>query len=146
MRILPLIIIILAILSCNKPMKNNEENPYVVVLGVAQDAGYPQAGCNKTCCEYAWKDHSKRKNVSCLAIVDPISKEQWIFDATPDVKFQLQLLEEKSSFINTIEDSTMIENILITAGWNKDKKELDYVDFTELKRVFIIEITDYFML
>ena len=79
-------------------MKNKEENPYIVVLGVAQDAGYPQAGCNKTCCEYAWKDHSKRKNVSCLAIVDPISKEQWIFDATPDVKFQLQLLEEKSSF------------------------------------------------
>jgi hypothetical protein len=49
-----------------------------------------------------------------------------------------------NNFINTIEDSTMIENILITAGWNKDKKELDYVDFTELKRVFIIEITDYF--
>lgn len=49
-----------------------------------------------------------------------------------------------NNFINTIEDSTMIENILITAGWNKDKKELDYIDFTQLKRVFIIEITDYF--
>ena len=31
-----------------------------------------------------------------MALVDPISKEQWIFDATPDVKFQLQLLEKKS--------------------------------------------------
>jgi len=91
-----LIIIILAVLACNKPMINKEVNPYAVVLGVAQDAGYPQAGCNKNCCKDAWKDHSKRKNVSCIALVDPISKEQWIFDATPDVKYQLQLLEKKS--------------------------------------------------
>ena len=91
-----LTIIILATLACNKPMKENEKNPYIVVLGVAQDAGYPQAGCNKDCCKDAWEDPAKRKNVSCLALVDPISKEQWIFDATPDVKFQLQLLEKKS--------------------------------------------------
>ena len=91
-----LTIIILATLACNKSMKKNEKTPYVVVLGVAQDAGYPQAGCNKDCCKDAWEDPAKRKNVSCLALVDPISKEQWIFDATPDVKFQLQLLEKKS--------------------------------------------------
>tara|TARA_B100001142_G_scaffold326861_1_gene383227 strand:+ start:375 stop:1298 length:924 start_codon:yes stop_codon:yes gene_type:complete len=91
-----LIIIILALLACNKPMIKKEKNPYVIVLGVAQDAGYPQAGCNKNCCKDAWEDHSKRKNVSCIALVDPISKEQWIFDATPDVKYQLQLLEKKS--------------------------------------------------
>ena len=24
--------------------------PFVVVLGIAQDAGYPQAGCEKECC------------------------------------------------------------------------------------------------
>lgn len=49
-----------------------------------------------------------------------------------------------NNLLDTIDDSDMIENILVTAGWNKDKKELDYVDFTELKRVFIIEITEYF--
>ena len=96
-----LTIIILVTLSCNKPMKKNEKNPYVVVLGVAQDAGYPQAGCSKDCCKDAWENPEKRKNVSCLALVDPISKEQWIFDATPDVKFQLQLLE-KNSGINPL--------------------------------------------
>ncbi len=96
-----LTIIILATLACNKSMKKNEKTPYVVVLGVAQDAGYPQAGCNKDCCKDAWEDPAKRKNVSCLALVDPISKEQWIFDATPDVKFQLQLLE-KNSGINPL--------------------------------------------
>ena len=91
-----LTIIILATLACNKPMKENEKTPYIIVLGVAQDAGYPQAGCNKDCCKDAWENPAKRKNVSCLALVDPISKEQWIFDATPDVKFQLQLLGKKS--------------------------------------------------
>ena len=91
-----LTIIILATLACNKPMKENEKNPYIVVLGIAQDAGYPQAGCNKDCCKDAWENPAKRKNVSCLALVDPISKEHWIFDATPDVKFQLQLLGKKS--------------------------------------------------
>lgn len=81
--------------------RQNEDTPYVMVLGVAQDAGYPQAGCNKSCCQDAWEDPFKRRLVSCLAIVDPISQEQWIFDATPDIKFQLQLLEKKSK-INQI--------------------------------------------
>ena len=68
----------------------NEISPYIMVLGVAQDAGYPQVGCNKSCCQDAWEDPFKRRHVSCLAIVDPISQEQWIIDATPDLKFQLQ--------------------------------------------------------
>jgi pyrroloquinoline quinone biosynthesis protein B len=28
---------------------------YVMVLGVAQDAGYPQMNCKKECCAAAWK-------------------------------------------------------------------------------------------
>lgn len=78
-------------------MEKKEIMPYIIVLGVAQDAGYPQAGCNKSCCQDAWEDPFKRRSVSCLAIVDPISQEQWIIDATPDIKFQLQLLEKKST-------------------------------------------------
>lgn len=87
--------------SCNQPMKENTEIPYIVVLGIAQDAGYPQAGCNKDCCKKAWSDPAKRKNVSCIALVDPVSKEQWLFDATPDIKFQLYMLE-KISEINSL--------------------------------------------
>ena len=34
--------------------------------------------------------------------------------------------------------------MIIPAGWNKDKKELDYINFTKLKQIFIIELTDYF--
>jgi pyrroloquinoline quinone biosynthesis protein B len=69
---------------------------YVMVLGVAQDAGYPQMNCKKECCAAAWKNPELQRTTSCLAIVDPISKEQWIIDATPNIKEQLQLLKQKT--------------------------------------------------
>ncbi len=69
------------------------ESPFVMVLGIAQDAGFPQAGCTKECCKEAWDDHSIRRFVSCLAIIDPISKQRWILDATPDFPDQLHMLD-----------------------------------------------------
>ncbi|WP_208643640.1 hypothetical protein [Pedobacter miscanthi] len=29
---------------------------YILVLGVAQDGGYPHMGCQKNCCKMTWKD------------------------------------------------------------------------------------------
>ena len=96
-----LLIFTLFFYCCNGEMKSEFMEPYLVVLGTAQDAGFPQANCNKKCCEDAWNMPEKRKFVSCIAIVDPKSKQQWLFDATPDIKFQLNLLE-KVSKINPI--------------------------------------------
>ena len=69
---------------------------YVMVLGVAQDAGYPQMNCKKDCCRAAWENPSLQKNTSCLAILDPTTNDQWIIDATPNIKEQLQLLKSKT--------------------------------------------------
>lgn len=69
------------------------QEPYLVVLGIAQDAGYPQAGCTKECCKQPWQDKAQRKMVSCLGLVDPNTQQAWLFDATPDFKDQLQQLE-----------------------------------------------------
>ncbi|MCB0599928.1 MAG: hypothetical protein KDC28_01820, partial [Saprospiraceae bacterium] len=69
------------------------QNPYLVVLGVAQDAGYPQANCQKSCCAPAWEHPANRRFVSCLGLVDPASGQRWIFDATPDFPDQLHLLD-----------------------------------------------------
>lgn len=77
----------------NCKVSTESPDPYVVVLGVAQDAGFPQAGCNKDCCKAAWADKSLRKNVSCLAIVDPESGERWMLDCTPSFPDQLKLLD-----------------------------------------------------
>ena len=78
-------------------MKNaSEKDPYVIVLGVAQDAGYPQINCQKKCCMRAWENPQLKKHATCLAIVDPSSKQQWIIDATPDLKHQLHVLKSQS--------------------------------------------------
>lgn len=68
--------------------------PYIVVLGTGQDAGVPQMGCDSPFCREAWKSPKLRQMVSSIALVDPALKERWIFDATPDLPEQFQLLKE----------------------------------------------------
>ena len=87
-------------------------SPFVVVLGIAQDGGYPQAGCSKECCRKAWADASRRRNVASLAIVDPGSHQRWLIDATPDFRAQLRLLDE----IAPVSASPGLDGILLTHG------------------------------
>jgi len=93
--------------ACNQPAENTPTTPFVMVLGIAQDAGYPQINCKKECCKQAWGNSDLKRTTSCLAIVDPISKEQWIIDATPNIKEQLQLLKQKTG-------SEKLDGILLT--------------------------------
>lgn len=71
-----------------------KENPFVVVLGIVQDGGFPHAGCFKECCIKAYNNPALKKHVSCIAIVDPLSGEKWIIDATPDITEQLYMLNK----------------------------------------------------
>jgi len=87
-------------------------DPYVVTLGIAQDGGYPQAGCRKDCCKPAWDDPARRRYVSCIAIVDPVSHQRWIVDATPDFRDQLRLLDNAAP----VENNPGIDGILLTHG------------------------------
>lgn len=84
--------------------------PYVAVLGVAQDGGFPQAGCRKPCCRSAWTDEAVRRNVASVAIVDPESRQRWIIDATPDFPRQLRMLDD----LLPTKDSLGIDGILLT--------------------------------
>ncbi len=71
-----------------------EADPFVIVLGIAQDGGVPQAGCRRECCADRWGDERRRRHVACLGIVDPRTSQRWIIDATPDFREQLRMLEE----------------------------------------------------
>ena len=82
--------------SCAAVAPSGESAVYLQVLGVAQDAGYPQSGCYREHCQRAWHDQSLRRNVSCIALVDDRSKKKFLFDATPDLPQQLQMLEESA--------------------------------------------------
>jgi len=63
-------------------------DPYLVILGITQDAGYPQIGCDRECCKKYWDKKIARQKVSCLALFDPSTNQKWIFDATPDLTEQ----------------------------------------------------------
>ena len=69
------------------------KDPFIVVLGIAQDGGYPEAGCNKECCKRYYDGKEKKHFVSCIAVVDPVSHERFLFDCTPDFPAQLHLLD-----------------------------------------------------
>lgn len=72
----------------------NAQAPFVTVLGIAQDAGYPQAGCNKACCQSVWAGGRPGARVACLGLADPVSGQVWMLDATPDFREQLHELEQ----------------------------------------------------
>lgn len=42
----------------------------LMVLGVAQDAGYPQLNCYKPHCQAGWGDPKDKKYATSLAVVD----------------------------------------------------------------------------
>jgi pyrroloquinoline quinone biosynthesis protein B len=65
--------------------------PFLVVLGIAQDGGSPQAGQPQ---EPGWHDPGMRRHATSLAIIDEASGSRWIFDATPDFPAQLNRLDE----------------------------------------------------
>ncbi|MEL6672213.1 MAG: MBL fold metallo-hydrolase [Bacteroidota bacterium] len=77
---------------------NVPEDPYVVVLGIAQDAGFPQAGCEKDCCKPHWGREEGYKSPVSLGLVDPSSGRKWLIEATPDMKHQLKILASKTDY------------------------------------------------
>lgn len=68
-----------------------EAGPYVVVLGVAQDGGYPQLACDEELCRAARNDPSRARHVVSLLLVDPRDGARWLFDASPDLAAQVEL-------------------------------------------------------
>ena len=74
-------------------MCKSNESAKVIVLGTAQDGGYPHTGCFEDCCRNAWKDPSQKRLVSSLAILS--GEECFLIDITPDLKYQLQMIESE---------------------------------------------------
>lgn len=73
-----------------------ERAPYIYILGVAQDAGFPQAGCYKPHCMPGWNDPERKISATSIGLIDPSSKKKYIFEATPDFPEQLFMLEQEA--------------------------------------------------
>ncbi|HRE38538.1 MAG TPA: MBL fold metallo-hydrolase [Chitinophagaceae bacterium] len=75
------------------PKNKNLPELFLVVLGIAQDAGFPQAGCEKECCAAYYSGKEEKKLVTCLALVDRATNKYWLIEATPDIATQLKNLQ-----------------------------------------------------
>ncbi len=84
--------------------------PYLIILGITQDGGYPQAGCRKSYCQAVFEGKRSKKHVASVAIVDPRTKKRWLIDATPDFREQLQMLDEQFP----VDDSPGLAGIFLT--------------------------------
>ncbi len=71
--------------------QSNDGSDYIQVLGIVQDAGYPHIGCEKDCCNVV---SPGEYFVSCLGLVDKTNNKRYLFDATPDIHNQLNLVEK----------------------------------------------------
>jgi pyrroloquinoline quinone biosynthesis protein B len=87
------LVLLVSVVTCSTAA---DEVPYVYVLGVAQDAGYPQAGCYKPHCMPGWENPETKIGATSLALIDPASKKKYIFEATPDFPEQLFMLEQEA--------------------------------------------------
>ena len=63
----------------------------LIVLGIGQDAGAPQIGNPN---DPAWADPSKRLWATSLALIDHENGKRYLFEGTPDIREQIQYLDE----------------------------------------------------
>jgi pyrroloquinoline quinone biosynthesis protein B len=80
--------LILCGLLCGQLLSAFGQGQQLVVLGVAQDAGYPQIGAVH---EFAAVElgQRKRQQVVALGVIDEKAQQKFLFEATPDMPAQL---------------------------------------------------------
>lgn len=87
------------------------DGPYILVLGVAQDAGYPQAACYRPHCMRGWEDTAARRTATSLALIDPGNNAKYLFEATPHMPEQLYRLH-----LDAPDDQFTLEGVFLTHG------------------------------
>ncbi len=75
------------------PAHAQDDAAYIYILGVAQDAGYPQIGCYAQHCLPGWEDPSLRRGATSIAVIDPAAGKKFLFEATPNLPEQLYALD-----------------------------------------------------
>jgi pyrroloquinoline quinone biosynthesis protein B len=72
------------------PAKQAEQSLYI--LGVVQDAGFPQIGCYQAHCLPAWQDKRLQRGAVSIALIDQKEKTKYLFEASPNLPQQLYQL------------------------------------------------------
>ena len=70
------------------------QSEYIYILGNVQDAGLPHIGCQHKFCKDKFNEFEEYFTTS-LAVVDPVNEKYILFEATPDLPYQLNYLDKK---------------------------------------------------
>jgi pyrroloquinoline quinone biosynthesis protein B len=80
------------------PVLNDQQAPFLIILGTIQDGGSPHIGCDKACCRELFRNPDPNRQVVSLGLVDPLNSKNFLFEATPDFTSQLKELKKHSPF------------------------------------------------
>ena len=86
----------------------NSQSEYIYILGNTQDAGLPHIGCQHPFCEDSFNVYEDHYTTS-IAVVNSDLKKYILFEATPDITFQLNNLKQ-----NIFDEFLLPESIYIT--------------------------------
>ena len=84
------------------------QSEYIYVLGNVQDAGLPHIGCKHEFCKEKFNEFEEYFTTS-IAVIDPLNKKYVLFEATPDLPYQLNYLDKK-----LFKNFSLPESIFIT--------------------------------
>ncbi|HEY6358295.1 MAG TPA: MBL fold metallo-hydrolase [Vicinamibacterales bacterium] len=74
------------------PEPNPADDWHLVVLGIAQDGGIPQLGCEEPICVAIRSGQRKPERVASIGLINPTLKRAYLIDATPDFVSQVDSL------------------------------------------------------
>lgn len=75
-----------------------QQSVEVILLGSAQDGGFPQVGCQCGNCKEVYSGLTEADPAVSLAVIDRASRKWWLFEASP------QLNEQWRRFAGTLMD------------------------------------------
>ena len=86
----------------------NSQSEYIYILGNTQDAGFPHIGCQHKFCQDNFDIH-KEYFVTSIAVVNSDLRRYILFEATPDITYQLNYLKN-----NNFQEFLLPESLYIT--------------------------------
>lgn len=75
------------------PLPTGDADVSLIVLGNVQDAGSPHIACRKDCCRDLFDHPDPKRQVTCLGVIDRISGNTYLFEASPDMPRQVKSLK-----------------------------------------------------
>jgi pyrroloquinoline quinone biosynthesis protein B len=110
------------LLSCAPPPTGDRSTepapsltePFLRILGTAQDGGLPHAACSCNRCERARRDTAYRRWVASAGIVIPAEDLRFLIDATPDIRGQLHALAQDGEPPPERTDRQPVDGVLLT--------------------------------